>query len=112
MARLRRLCGTSPAYTGRHPCRDPRSAGRGVRERFLTEAAIATGQRVAEFGWHRVLLAGDKPVADGFTDRLPDSVRERVIGVVTLTCYGRSRRPSLIVSRTRWMRPGVETLTG
>jgi hypothetical protein len=27
------------------------------------------GQRVTEFGWHRVLLAGDKPVIDGFADR-------------------------------------------
>jgi hypothetical protein len=50
------------------------------RQRFLTEAAVAIGQRVTEFGWHRVLLAGDKPVIDGFADRLPDAVR--VIGVV------------------------------
>jgi hypothetical protein len=52
------------------------------RQRFLTEAAVAIGQRITEFGWHRVLLAGDKPVIDGFADRLPDAVQERVIGVV------------------------------
>ena len=52
------------------------------RQRFLTEAAVAIGQRVTEFGWHRVLLAGDKPTIDGFADRLPDAVRERVIGAV------------------------------
>jgi hypothetical protein len=52
------------------------------RQRFLTEAAIATGQQITEFGWHRMLLAGDRRVVDGFADRLPDWVRERVIGVV------------------------------
>jgi hypothetical protein len=52
------------------------------RQRFLATAASAIGQRVAEFGWQRVLLAGDKPVVEGFADRLPDSVRERIIGVV------------------------------
>jgi peptide subunit release factor 1 (eRF1) len=52
------------------------------RQRFLTEAAVAIGLRVTEFGWHRVLLAGDKPVIDGFADRLPDTVRERVIDVI------------------------------
>jgi hypothetical protein len=51
------------------------------RQRFLTEAAIATGQRVAEFGWHRVLLTGDKPIVNDFADRLPDSVRERIVGI-------------------------------
>lgn len=29
-----------------------------------------------------MLLAGDKPVVGGFADRLPDTVRERVTGVV------------------------------
>jgi hypothetical protein len=51
------------------------------RQRFLTEAAIATGQRVVEFGWHRVLLTGDKPIVNDFADRLPDSVRERIVGI-------------------------------
>jgi hypothetical protein len=77
------------AYVG-HPGRTP--AGMHVatfdqrieewRQRFLTEAAVAIGQRVTEFGWPRVLLAGDKPVIDGFADRLPDTVRERVIDVI------------------------------
>jgi hypothetical protein len=77
------------AYVG-HPGRTP--AGMHVatfdqrieewRQRFLTEAAVAIGLRVTEFGWHRVLLAGDKPVIDGFADRLPDTVRERVIDVI------------------------------
>jgi hypothetical protein len=51
---------------------------------------------VAEFGWHRVLLTGDTPVVNGFADRLPDSVRERIVGVANadLACCG-SRRPSL-----------------
>ena len=52
------------------------------RQRFLAEAAIAIGKRVAEFGWQRVLLAGYKPVLDGFADRLPDPVREQVIVAV------------------------------
>lgn len=77
------------AYVG-HPGRTP--AGMHVatfdqrieewRQRFLTEAAVAIGQRVIEFGWHRMLLAGDKPVIDGFAHRLPDVVQERVIDIV------------------------------
>jgi Bacterial archaeo-eukaryotic release factor family 10 len=47
-----------------------------------TEAAIATAQQISEFGWHRILLAGDRRVVDGFADRLTDFARERVIGIV------------------------------
>ena len=57
------------AYVG-HPGRTPDGMHVGTfdqrvdewRDRFLTEAATAIGQRVGEFGWHRLLLAGDKPV--------------------------------------------------
>jgi hypothetical protein len=52
------------------------------RQRFLTQAAIAIGERATEFGWHRMLLAGDKPIVNDFADRLPETVRERVVGVV------------------------------
>jgi hypothetical protein len=76
------------AYVG-HPTRTPAGMHVGTfdqrveewRQRFVGEAAIATGQRVADFGWHRLLLAGDKPIVDDFADRLPDSVRERIVGV-------------------------------
>ena len=77
------------AYVG-HPGRT--SAGMHVatfeqridewRQRFLAEAAIAIGEQVREFGWHHLLLAGDKQLIDGFADQLPDPVRERVIDVV------------------------------
>lgn len=77
------------AYVG-HPGRTPDGMHVGTfdqrvdewRDRFFTEAATAIGQRVGEFGWHRLLLAGDKPVIDGFADQLPDPTRERVIGIV------------------------------
>ena len=57
------------AYVG-HPGRTPDGMHVGTfdqrvdesRDRFLTEAATAIGQRGGEFGWHRLLLAGDKPV--------------------------------------------------
>jgi hypothetical protein len=52
------------------------------RQRFLTQAAIAIGERATEFGWHRMLLAGDKPIVNDFADRLPETARERVVGVV------------------------------
>ena len=77
------------AYVG-HPGRTP--AGMHVarfdpridewRQRFLTQAAIAIGERVTEFGWHRMLLAGDKQIVNDFADRLTETVRERVVGVV------------------------------
>lgn len=57
------------AYVG-HPGRTPDGMHVGTfdqrvdewRDRFLTEAATAIGQRGGEFGWHRLLLSGDKPV--------------------------------------------------
>jgi hypothetical protein len=62
-----------------------------LRQRFLTEAAFAIGQRVTEFGWHRVLLAGDKLSSTAS----PTGCQTRCEGASsassTITCCGRSR---------------------
>ncbi len=52
------------------------------RDRFLREAAIATGARLRDLAWDRVLIASDGKVASRFAADLPDHVRERVIAEV------------------------------
>ena len=108
MARLRRLRGTPRAHTGRHARRDLRSAGRRVARSVPDRTCHRYRAAGGEFGWHRLLLSGDKPVIDGFAARRASGLSASS----TLTCCGRSRRPSLIALITRWTRPGAGTLTG
>lgn len=52
------------------------------RQRFLREAATATGEQLGDLGWHRVLLAGEPRSLGTFVDSLPGPARERVVATI------------------------------
>lgn len=52
------------------------------RQQFLTEAAAATSQQVTGLDWQRIVVAGDRRIADIFIEALPASVRDRVIATL------------------------------
>lgn len=52
------------------------------RQRFLNDAAAATSQQVTELGWQRIVVAGERRIADSFIEQLPASVRDRVIATL------------------------------
>lgn len=92
------------AYVG-HPGRS--AAGRHVatfdqrveewRRRFLRDAALATGQQLSDLGWQRVLLAGERRVADAFAGQLPAPVREQVVAVVDVNLLW--EKPAAVTER-------------
>jgi len=52
------------------------------RQQFLNDAAAATAEQLTALGWDRVVVAGERRIADGFSHQLPEPVRSRVIATV------------------------------
>jgi hypothetical protein len=54
------------------------------RDRFFGVAARATGRRLGELGWERVIIAAEAPMAARFRDALGEDVAGRVVGELAL----------------------------
>ena len=85
------------------------------RDRFLRAAAAATGGRLQELGWDRVLLISEGQVATRFAEDLPDEVLQRVAATVTGNLLG--AEPAAVAEHLEtelselWRRHGQELAT-